>query len=114
MKYLIPLVFLTFFFTSDDVIAQKVKTINFEVDAVCEMCKERIEGAVDVKGVKIAEYDLLNHQLAITFSTKKISEDEIHQLISDAGHDTEKVKASDEAYAKIYHCCKYREAEQNH
>ena len=98
-----------FLFAGNEAIAQKVKTIKFEVDGVCDMCKDRIEGAVDVKGIKFASYDLDKHQMEVTFSTKKITEDKIHQLIADVGHDTDKIKATDEAYDQIHHCCKYRE-----
>lgn len=79
------------------------------VDGVCDMCKERIELAVDVKGVKFAEYDLKTKELKIVFNEKKISLKEIHELIAKAGHDTKEVKATDEAYANVHGCCKYRE-----
>ena len=79
------------------------------VDGVCGMCKDRIELAVDVKGVKFAEYDVDSKELKIVFNEKKITLKEIHELIAKAGHDTKEVKASDEAYANIHGCCKYRD-----
>ena len=33
--------------------------------------------------------------------------DEIHQRIAAVGYDTDKIKANDEAYAKLDECCKY-------
>lgn len=114
MKYLFSIAFAIAMLTSTQVSAQKVKTIKFEVDGVCGMCKDRIEKAVDVKGVKYANYDLDNHQLEVIYKTKKISENEIHQRIANVGHDTEKIKATDEAYDQIHECCKYREHEHNH
>jgi len=32
---------------------------------------------------------------------------EIHEAIAAVGHDTEKVKATDEAYEELHTCCKY-------
>lgn len=95
--------------------AQQKKTVttSFEVGGVCEMCKARIERAVDVPGVKSANYDLSTHQLQITFLPGKISEEKIHLLLNEAGHDTAKSKASAEQYEKVHGCCKYREHE-NH
>ncbi len=92
---------------------QKVITTSFTVDGVCDMCETRIETAVDIKGVKAADYDLDTHILTITYVTKTISEDEIHQLLNAVGHDTEKSKATDEQYSTVHNCCKYREHE-NH
>jgi len=84
-------------------------TTSFKVGGTCEMCKKRIERAVDVKGVKYANYNLKTHTLEITFVPSKISEEKIHELINAAGHDTEKSNASDEVYDKIHECCKYRD-----
>jgi copper chaperone CopZ len=89
--------------------AQKSQTLHLQVSGVCDMCKDRIEKAVDVNGVRFANYDVDKQELEISFKTSKISEDEIHQLIADIGHDTGKVKASDEAYNNLHGCCKYRD-----
>jgi copper chaperone CopZ len=100
--------------TQAQVKKQTVITTSFEVSGVCQMCKDRIEKAVDVKGVKTAEYDLHTHTLTLTYSTKHISEEDIHSLLNAVGHDTEKSMASDEEYKTVHHCCKYREDEHNH
>ena len=89
--------------------AQKVVETSFHVSGVCGMCEDRIEKAVDVKGVKQADYDLDTHTLSIAYNPKHISEDEIHQLLNAVGHDTEKSKATDEQYDTVHGCCKYRE-----
>ncbi len=88
--------------------SNKPVTENFEVGGTCQMCKERIERTLDVKGVKFVEYTLATHNLEITYVPSKISNEQIHQLLNAAGHDTAKSKASDEQYDKIHHCCKYR------
>jgi len=92
---------------------QKVVETSFKVSGVCHMCEDRIEKAVDIKGVKMADYDLDSQILSIAFNTQKISEEEIHTLLNKVGHDTEKSKASKEQYNSIHGCCKYREHE-NH
>jgi len=103
-----------FFAISFSVVAQKeVKTIIIDVDGVCGMCEERIENALDVKGVKIADWNKETHQCEITYRSDKISEEELHALLNEAGHDTDKSKASDEAYKTVHECCKYRE-DTNH
>jgi len=101
---------------SSTLLAQSKKpiTTTFEVAGVCEMCKERILKAVDVKGVKDAKYVLSTHQLTITYIPAKISIEQIHFLINNVGHDTALSKAPDDKYAKIHGCCNYREHEHNH
>ena len=105
--------FLTFLFSLiiASACAQEAKVVTAEihVDGICSMCKERIENAVDVKGVKSAEWTVSNHHHTISYRTDKITEEEIHRLLNEAGHDTEKSKASDEAYNSIHACCRYRE-----
>lgn len=109
MKFLMTIILGLSMLSSIDTQAQNVETLKFEVGGVCEMCKARIEKALDVKGVKTAEYNLEKHECTVVYSTKKITEDQIHQLIADVGHDTCKIKATDEAYGKVHECCKYRE-----
>ena len=105
-----PLLLLFFTFLSIAAFSDKKATeTTIWVDGVCGMCKDRIELAVDVKGVKFAEYDVKTKELKIIFNEKKITLKEIHELIAKAGHDTKEVKASDEAYANVHGCCKYRE-----
>ena len=113
MKYFQIIIAAMLIFVGNVAIAQKVQTIKFGVGGLCEMCKSRIEKSVDVKGVKFAEYNLADHQIEVTFSPKKISETEIHQLIANIVHDTDKIKASDEAYEGLHHCCKYRDGESH-
>ena len=88
-------------------------TVEINVDGVCGMCKTRIENALDVKGVKMANWTASTHTCKIVYREDKISEEEIHQLLNAAGHDTEKSIASDEEYAGVHGCCKYREHEDH-
>ena len=89
--------------------AQKKAEIEFQVSGVCGMCETRIEKALDVPGVIMAEWDVETKKAKVAYKTKVISEEQIHQLIANVGHDTEKIKATDEAYANMHGCCKYRE-----
>jgi len=83
--------------------------INFKVSGVCGMCEDRIESALDVKGIRVAEWNKNSLNCRVIFNTAKITETEVHQLVADVGHDTEKIKATDEAYNGLHSCCKYKE-----
>ena len=96
-----------------EVQAQKTVETSFEVSGVCGMCEDRIETALDVKGVKMADYDLDSHTLTIAYNPKKITEDKVHALLNAVGHDTEKSKATDEQYDTVHACCKYRKHEDH-
>jgi len=89
-------------------------TTSFWVAGVCEMCKERIERALDVPGVRSVSYELDAHQVTVVYQPKKITEDKLHNLLNAAGHDTSRSMASEEAYQTVHDCCKYREHEHNH
>ncbi|NRB46076.1 MAG: TonB-dependent receptor [Saprospiraceae bacterium] len=85
--------------------------IKFFVDGICGMCEDRIETAVQkVEGVEKADWNVDNRMLSVAFAGKKIEEIILHQAVAAAGHDTRKVKASEEAYDKLHDCCKYRDA----
>ncbi|KOH46035.1 heavy-metal-associated domain-containing protein [Sunxiuqinia dokdonensis] len=93
---------------------KKVETLEFEVSGVCGACEKRIEKAALIKGVKMAEWDKHTQKIKVIYSTKKVDENAIHQAIAKAGHDTKKVKATDEAYAQLSDCCKYRDGVEIH
>ncbi|SDX48475.1 Heavy-metal-associated domain-containing protein [Lutibacter oricola] len=81
---------------------------SFEVNGVCEMCKDRIEKAtLKTKGVKFCSWSIETHQLSVIYDQRKLDELTIHKNIAAVGHDTKKVKATDEAYNNLHHCCKY-------
>ena len=83
---------------------------SFEVDGVCMMCKARIEKAcITTKGVKTADWNVKTHELNIVFDDRKTNINSIKAKIAQVGHDTEEIKATDEAYNKIDACCKYRD-----
>ena len=93
--------------------SSNIKTVKFKVDGVCGMCKDRIESALDIKGVKYVNWSVETHVCEVTYRTDKVSEETFHKTLTAIGHDTEKLKASDEAYSKIHGCCKYRVEEEH-
>ena len=81
---------------------------EIEVNGNCGMCEKRIEkAALSVKGVKVAEWHQDHHHLYIVMDETKCTLEQVHQAIANAGHDTDKVKAKDEVYENLHHCCKY-------
>ena len=87
--------------------SDKIKKIKFQVNGVCEMCKNRIETALDVKGIRLADWNIKTKFCRVKFNSEIISENNIHQLIAKLGHDTSKYKAMDEDYNNLYYCCHY-------
>ncbi|HRJ28339.1 MAG TPA: cation transporter [Cyclobacteriaceae bacterium] len=87
----------------------KVVTATIKVYGNCGMCKERIEAALDYKGIKTAKWDAKTKNLMVVYSPAKITEQKIHELVAAVGHDTDKVKAKDTIYADLPFCCLYRD-----
>ncbi len=107
MKYLFLFLISGYIF-SQNAESKNVKAF-FKVSGVCDMCKSRIEkGAIKVKGVKYASWNINSNNLSIIYNSKKTSLDNIHKNISDLGHDTEIYKASEEKYQSLPECCYYK------
>jgi copper chaperone CopZ len=83
------------------------ETLEFMVYGNCGMCKSRIEKALKVDGIESATWDIDSKIAKVVFNPEKISEDKIHKLVSEVGHDTEKVLAKKETYDKLHTCCMY-------
>jgi len=86
--------------------AQKT-TEHIKVDGVCGSCKKNIEKAAKVPGVESAVWDKKTKELALTYDAAKTSSIKVQTSIAHAGYDTEKVKATDDAYNKLDECCQY-------
>jgi len=85
-------------------------TTSIFVDGLCGMCKERIEkAALEVDGVVNADWSDDSRMLTVATGNEAFDEDQLHRAVTEVGHDTKKYKASDEAYAKLHDCCKYRD-----
>ena len=89
--------------------AQKAE-LTFGVSALCGMCESRIEAAFDRKGIVAADYNLETKKIHVVYKAKKWNEESLHKLATGVGHDTDKYKATDETYANIHECCKYRDS----
>ena len=85
---------------------------NIKVYGNCSMCKKRIETALDHKGIKQAVWDIKTKNLAVVYNSSKITEQQIHEIVAGVGHDTDKVKATDEAYSSLTFCCLYRDSDE--
>ena len=118
IKTKIAAVLFTFTFSLLPSLAQDktstIDTLSFKVSGVCGSCKARIENAALIKGVKQAEWNKDAQMLTVVFNTTKATEENIQKAVADAGHDTEKVIASDEAYNKLPKCCTYRDGVEAH
>ncbi|MFO8022239.1 MAG: cation transporter [Perlabentimonas sp.] len=86
---------------------QPTETATFKVYGQCGMCKTRIEKAAKIDGVHSATWNQSDQMLKVEYSPSEVSTKTLHKKVAKVGHDTEKVKASDEVYNKLPACCKY-------
>jgi len=87
------------------------KTEKFKVYGNCGMCEKIIEkAAMSVEGVSAADWDKKTKQILVTFDDSKTNVDKVHVAIAKSGYDTDKQKATDEAYSKLHSCCQYERA----
>ena len=99
-----------FFITLSTIAQNKNAKASLEVDGVCLMCKTRIEKAsLNTKGVKSAVWNVETHELRLIYDERKTNIETIQSKVLAAGHDTQKLKATDEAYASVHPCCRYRD-----
>jgi copper chaperone CopZ len=86
-----------------------IKTETFIVKGNCDDCKERIENAADIKGVKISSWDVDKKVFSVTYDSKKTDITKIQKAIAAKGYDASDVKGDDEAYKKLPTCCQYKD-----
>ncbi|HSY60677.1 MAG TPA: heavy metal-associated domain-containing protein [Cytophaga sp.] len=87
------------------------ETTTFKVSGNCDMCKSRIEAALKKNSaVQSASWDVKTQTITVVYNPHAISVDQLHQLVADSGHDTDKVKATDTSYKALPGCCKYKRA----
>jgi len=110
----ILIIMLAFSCYSQEKTTSKVQMANFKVEGVCGMCEKRIESALDIVGIKRADWDLETSMITVIYNPKKITEDEMHQILADAGHRTSKKQKSKVAYEKFPNCCKYDDGVEKH
>ena len=83
---------------------------EFWVRGNCNMCKERIESALeDTPGVAHADYDLDQNLAQIDFDSTLVGPEALHKAISEAGYDTKLKSADMAAYQLLPRCCLRKE-----
>lgn len=96
-------------FTNVNAAPNHNETASFKVYGNCEMCKKRIETALlKNQSISSATWDINTKIVTIIYNPHMISLDAIHQIIADAGHDTEKISAQDSTYKNLMGCCQYK------
>jgi mercuric ion binding protein len=109
MKNIILILLLTFGISAQ---AQDKKNKNAKytiaVNGNCEQCKKRIEkAAYSVSGVKSANWNVETHALDLILNEEKSSLTDVKKALAKVGHDTDEIKATDEDYNNLHHCCQY-------
>ncbi len=85
-----------------------IEQAMFKVSGNCEMCKSTIEKAASsLTGVNLAEWSTETKEIHLSYNKDKVNLSEIHKAIANAGYDTEKETASQEAYENLPSCCQY-------
>jgi outer membrane receptor for ferrienterochelin and colicins len=86
--------------------------LKINVSGICGMCQERIETTANsVIGVTSASWDLAENELTVGYQPGLFLESDLHNALAKAGHDTDKMKATDDVYSNLHSCCKYRDQE---
>ena len=83
------------------------KTVKIQTSSICEMCKDRIELAVNnMEGVKKSLLNLSTGVLIVRYNNDKLTEVDIKTVINNAGYAADELPANAEAYAVLPGCCK--------
>jgi outer membrane receptor for ferrienterochelin and colicin len=93
-------------------IKEKLTDTSFKVYGACEQCKDRIELALKIKGVRVGIWNVETQMLSLTYDSSLISLDKIENKIVAVGHDLENKKAKDKVYENLPACCHYREMDE--
>lgn len=110
MKKIVLILMISFLGISVQAQEKKNKNAKIEigVNGNCDMCKKRIEkAALSVKGVKSATWHIDHQDLHLIFDENKCTVEQVCEAIAAIGHDTDKVKATEEAYESLHSCCKF-------
>ena len=90
-----------------DSFAQKTTTETLNVSGECGMCKKKIEKAAKAAGASYAVWSTATKVLTVKYNSLSTNSAKIQQKIADAGYDTPKFKATDDAYNNLDECCQY-------
>ena len=86
---------------------KQILTDTIHVDGVCKQCKQRIEDAAYIKGVKRADWNVETKKLVLIYDAGKTTLKEIETSIAKAGHNAGEAKALPKAYNELPSCCAY-------
>ena len=101
--YLLFVIFLSNAYAQD---SPKKKKVSFKVSGNCEMCKMRIEkAALSVNGVKYANWSIPENQLRLIYNSNKVNIIEVHESVSNSGHDPSERRAPAEIYSELPRWC---------
>lgn len=87
---------------------QGIKRDTIHVAGNCGDCKERIENAALINGVKFAEWNKDTKQLIVVYKEEKVTKEEIERSVASAGHDAGAMPSDSTAYQKLPGCCQYK------
>lgn len=105
-KYLIALLLSMISFSA---IAGKKhsKTEIFKVFGTCGECKERIEGALKLKGIYKAEWEMDSKMLTVRFDSTKFTKPAIQKILANVGHESNGFLTEAITYESLPGCCHY-------
>jgi len=115
MKTIKYLLLLFLFFTGVATYGQAKKApvadtaVTFKVFGVCGQCKDRIEKAVKIKGVRSGVWDMETGILSLVYNSSQVSLEKIKNRIVAVGHDLEDRKSVNAVYNALPKCCLYRQ-----
>lgn len=79
---------------------------NIQTSGNCDMCKTRIENALNkIEGVRVAYFNLANAKVKVKYDSEKVSVEQLRNAISAAGYDADNVKANQQAHDSLPTCC---------
>ena len=96
---------ISFSFTPEGTKSQRA---TFTVYGVCGMCETRIEKAInEMEGVFWSDWELETLELTVKYDPNIVTLEQIKEKAAKVGHDTDEVRATEEAYENLHPCCKY-------
>ncbi|MHA4807890.1 heavy-metal-associated domain-containing protein [Flavitalea flava] len=84
-------------------------TKAFGASGQCEMCKHRIENAINrLPGIWSSNWNVDTKTVLVKYDRSKINVQKIEQVVAAVGHDTHEFRAKDEVFAALPECCHYQ------
>lgn len=81
--------------------------VEIKTSAICDMCKDAIEGDLTFeKGVKSINLDVKTKIATVVYNPKKTNPEMIRKRITKVGYNADHLKRDPKAYEKLPDCCK--------